>query len=101
MTSPIKSKVTDYFTYLIKKNFKQHILFHDKPMTFALLSFDKKEAGVVISQQAQHNKDFENPRRMCEQAKRAMSNQHQVHVEIECLDLSVPLTRACLEETEE
>lgn len=66
----------DYFIKLIKKKYSKDI------------SKDKKALGKL--------------RRECERAKRALSSQHQVRVEIESLfdgiDLSEPLTRARFEE---
>ncbi|KAB1201104.1 Luminal-binding protein 5 [Morella rubra] len=69
-------RVMDYFIKLIKKKYNKDI------------SKDKKALGKL--------------RRECERAKRALSSQHQVQVEIESLfdgvDLSEPLTRARFEE---
>ncbi|KAL9676907.1 hypothetical protein QQ045_005129 [Rhodiola kirilowii] len=69
-------RVMDYFIKLIKKK-------HGKD-----ISKDNKALGKL--------------RRECERAKRALSNQHQVRVEIESLfdgvDFSEPLTRARFEE---
>lgn len=69
-------RVMDYFIKLIKKKYSKDI------------SKDKKALGKL--------------RRECERAKRALSSQHQVRVEIESLfdgiDLSEPLTRARFEE---
>ena len=69
-------RVMDYFIKLIKKK-------HNKD-----ISKDKKALGKL--------------RRECERAKRALSSQHQVRVEIESLidgiDFSEPLTRARFEE---
>ncbi|KAK3200297.1 hypothetical protein Dsin_023712 [Dipteronia sinensis] len=69
-------RVMDYFIKLIKKK-------HNKD-----ISKDNKALGKL--------------RRECERAKRALSSQHQVRVEIESLfdgvDLSEPLTRARFEE---
>ncbi|GFP87106.1 luminal-binding protein 5 [Phtheirospermum japonicum] len=69
-------RVMDYFVKLIKKK-------HNKD-----ISQDKRALGKL--------------RRECERAKRALSSQHQVRVEIESLfdgvDFSEPLTRARFEE---
>lgn len=69
-------RVMDYFIKLIKKKYNQDI------------SKDHKALGKL--------------RRECERAKRALSNQHQVRVEIESLfdgvDFSEPLTKARFEE---
>ncbi|XP_062084807.1 heat shock 70 kDa protein BIP1-like isoform X2 [Humulus lupulus] len=69
-------RVMDYFIKLIKKK-------HNKD-----ISKDNKALGKL--------------RKECERAKRALSNQHQVRVEIESLfdgiDFSEPLTRAKFEE---
>ncbi|XP_071906132.1 luminal-binding protein 4-like [Coffea arabica] len=69
-------RVMDYFVKLIKKKYNKDI------------SNDKKALGKL--------------RKECERAKRALSNQHQVRVEIESLfdgiDFSEPLTRARFEE---
>ncbi|XP_021742552.1 mediator of RNA polymerase II transcription subunit 37a-like [Chenopodium quinoa] len=69
-------RIMDYFIKLIKKK-------HNKD-----ISKDKKALGKL--------------RRECERAKRALSSQHQVRVEIEALvdgvDFSEPLTRARFEE---
>uniref|UniRef100_A0A7N0V147 Uncharacterized protein n=1 Tax=Kalanchoe fedtschenkoi TaxID=63787 RepID=A0A7N0V147_KALFE len=69
-------RVMDYFIKLIKKKYGKDI------------SKDNKALGKL--------------RRECERAKRALSNQHQVRVEIESLfdgiDFSEPLTRARFEE---
>ncbi|GLJ52466.1 hypothetical protein SUGI_1116070 [Cryptomeria japonica] len=69
-------RIMDYFIKLIKKK-------HNKD-----ISKDKRALGKL--------------RRECERAKRALSNQHQVRVEIESLfdgtDFSEPLTRARFEE---
>ncbi|CAO2836716.1 unnamed protein product [Amaranthus hypochondriacus] len=69
-------RVMDYFIKMIKKK-------HNKD-----ISKDKKALGKL--------------RRECERAKRALSSQHQVRVEIEALvdgiDFSEPLTRARFEE---
>ncbi|XP_010259649.1 PREDICTED: luminal-binding protein 4-like [Nelumbo nucifera] len=69
-------RVMDYFIKLIKKKYNKDI------------SKDNKALGKL--------------RRECERAKRALSSQHQVRVEIESLfdgvDFSEPLTRARFEE---
>lgn len=69
-------KLMDYFIKLIKRKYNKDI------------SNDKKALGKL--------------RRECERAKRALSNQHQVRIEIESLfdgiDFSEPLTRARFEE---
>nr|XP_027103294.1 mediator of RNA polymerase II transcription subunit 37a-like [Coffea arabica] len=69
-------RVMDHFVKLIKKKYNKDI------------SNDKKALGKL--------------RKECERAKRALSNQHQVRVEIESLfdgtDFSEPLTRARFEE---
>ncbi|WZZ19319.1 hypothetical protein YC2023_112408 [Brassica napus] len=69
-------RVMDYFIKLIKKKYNKDI------------SKDHKALGKL--------------RRECERAKRALSNQHQVRVEIESLfdgaDFSEPLTKARFEE---
>ncbi|KAH0766687.1 hypothetical protein KY285_002558 [Solanum tuberosum] len=69
-------KLMDYFIKLIKRKYSKDI------------SNDKKALGKL--------------RRECERAKRALSNQHQVRIEIESLfdgiDFSEPLTRARFEE---
>uniref|UniRef100_A0A2N9HLN5 Uncharacterized protein n=1 Tax=Fagus sylvatica TaxID=28930 RepID=A0A2N9HLN5_FAGSY len=69
-------RVMDYFIKLIKKKYNKDI------------SKDNKALGKL--------------RRECERAKRALSSQHQVRVEIESLvdgiDFSEPLTRASFEE---
>ncbi|KAF7138210.1 hypothetical protein RHSIM_Rhsim07G0187200 [Rhododendron simsii] len=69
-------RVMEYFIKLIKKKYNKDI------------SKDNKALGKL--------------RRECERAKRALSNQHQVRVEIESLfdgvDFSEPLTRARFEE---
>ncbi|XP_010674036.1 luminal-binding protein 5 [Beta vulgaris subsp. vulgaris] len=69
-------RIMDYFMKLIKKKFNKDI------------SKDKKALGKL--------------RRECERAKRALSSQHQVRIEIEALvdgkDFSEPLTRARFEE---
>ncbi|KAA8536854.1 hypothetical protein F0562_029332 [Nyssa sinensis] len=69
-------RVMDYFIKLIKKKYNKDI------------SKDNKALGKL--------------RKECERAKRALSNQHQVRVEIESLfdgiDFSEPLTRARFEE---
>ncbi|XP_057550780.1 luminal-binding protein 5-like [Amaranthus tricolor] len=69
-------RIMDYFIKMIKKK-------HNKDITK-----DKKALGKL--------------RRECERAKRALSSQHQVRVEIEALvdgiDFSEPLTRARFEE---
>nr|QKS73637.1 luminal binding protein 3 [Solanum tuberosum] len=69
-------KLMDYFIKLIKRKYSKDI------------SNDKKALGKL--------------RRECERAKRALSNQHQVRIEIESLfdgiDFSKPLTRARFEE---
>ncbi|KAG8368741.1 hypothetical protein BUALT_Bualt15G0077500 [Buddleja alternifolia] len=69
-------RVMNYFVKLIKKKYNKDI------------SQDKKALGKL--------------RKECERVKRALSNQHQVRVEIESLfdgvDLSEPLTRARFEE---
>ncbi|XP_021855337.1 luminal-binding protein 4 [Spinacia oleracea] len=69
-------RIMDYFIKLIKKK-------HNKDITK-----DKKALGKL--------------RRECERAKRALSSQHQVRIEIEALvdgtDFSEPLTRARFEE---
>ncbi|KAK2976916.1 hypothetical protein RJ640_024750, partial [Escallonia rubra] len=69
-------RVMDYFIKLIKRKYNKDI------------SKDNKALGKL--------------RKECERAKRALSNQHQVRVEIEALfegiDLSEPLTRARFEE---
>ena len=69
-------RVMDYFIKLIKKKYGKDI------------SKDNRALGKL--------------RRECERAKRALSSQHQVRVEIESLfdgvDLSEPLTRARFEE---
>ncbi|KAH9755201.1 Heat shock 70 kDa protein BIP1 [Citrus sinensis] len=69
-------RVMDYFIKLIKKKYNKDI------------SKDNKAIGKL--------------RRECERAKRALSSQHQVRVEIESLfdgvDFSEPLTRARFEE---
>jgi heat shock protein 5 len=69
-------RIMEYFIKLIKKKFNKDI------------SKDKKAIGKL--------------RREAERAKRALSNQHQVRVEIESLfdgvDFSEPLTRARFEE---
>ncbi|KAI5658769.1 hypothetical protein M9H77_27562 [Catharanthus roseus] len=69
-------RVMDYFVKLIKKKYNKDI------------SKDKKALGKL--------------RKECERAKRALSSQHQVRVEIESLfdgiDFSEPLTRARFEE---
>lgn len=69
-------KLMDYFIKLIKRKYSKDI------------SSDKKALGKL--------------RRECERAKRALSNQHQVRIEIESLfdgvDFSEPLTRARFEE---
>ncbi|KAI3448302.1 hypothetical protein Pfo_004967 [Paulownia fortunei] len=69
-------RVMDYFVKLIKKKYGKDI------------SQDKKALGKL--------------RKECERAKRALSSQHQVRVEIESLfdgvDFSEPLTRARFEE---
>ncbi|KAL2941026.1 Luminal-binding protein 5 [Bienertia sinuspersici] len=69
-------RIMDYFIKLIKKK-------HNKD-----ISKDKKALGKL--------------RRECERAKRALSSQHQVRVEIEALvdgiDFSEPMTRARFEE---
>lgn len=69
-------RVMDYFIKLIKRKYKKDI------------SKDNKALGKL--------------RRECERAKRALSSQHQVRVEIESLvdgtDFSEPLTRARFEE---
>ncbi|KAI3448597.1 hypothetical protein Pfo_005262 [Paulownia fortunei] len=69
-------RVMQYFVKLIKKKYNKDI------------SQDKKALGKL--------------RKECERAKRALSNQHQVRVEIESLfdgtDFSEPLTRARFEE---
>nr|XP_027060788.1 probable mediator of RNA polymerase II transcription subunit 37b [Coffea arabica] len=69
-------RVMDYFVKLIKKKYNKDI------------SNDKKALGKL--------------RKECERAKRALSNQHEVRVEIESLfagiDFSEPLTRARFEE---
>mgnify|MGYP004712543635 CR=1 FL=1 len=65
-------RIMDYFVKLIKKKYNKDI------------SNDKKALGKL--------------RKECERAKRALSSQHQVRVEIESLfggiDFSEPLTRA-------
>nr|AON76433.1 HSP70 family protein [Hevea brasiliensis] len=69
-------RVMEYFIKLIKKKYNKDI------------SKDKRAIGKL--------------RRECERAKRALSNQHQIRVEIESLfdgiDFSEPLTRARFEE---
>ncbi|MCD7446956.1 Luminal-binding protein 5 [Datura stramonium] len=69
-------KLMDYFIKLIKRKYNKDI------------SNDKKALGKL--------------RKECERAKRALSNQHQVRIEIESLfdgiDFSEPLTRARFEE---
>ncbi|KAK3023464.1 hypothetical protein RJ639_044844, partial [Escallonia herrerae] len=69
-------RVMDYFIKLIKRKYNKDI------------SKDNKALGKL--------------RKECERAKRALSNQHQVRVEIEALfegiDFSEPLTRARFEE---
>ncbi|XP_027107733.2 luminal-binding protein 5 [Coffea arabica] len=69
-------RIMDYFVKLIKKKYNKDI------------SNDKKALGKL--------------RKECERAKRALSSQHQVRVEIESLfggiDFSEPLTRARFEE---
>ncbi|KAL1195378.1 Heat shock 70 kDa protein BIP3 [Cardamine amara subsp. amara] len=69
-------RVMDYFIKLVKKKYNKDI------------SKDHKALGKL--------------RRECERAKRALSNQHQVRVEIESLfdgvDISEPLTKARFEE---
>lgn len=69
-------RIMDYFVKLIKKKYKKDI------------SNDKKALGKL--------------RKECERAKRALSSQHQVRVEVESLfggiDFSEPLTRARFEE---
>ncbi|GMH11360.1 hypothetical protein Nepgr_013201 [Nepenthes gracilis] len=69
-------RVMDYFIKLIKKKYNKDI------------SKDNKALGKL--------------KRECERAKRALSNQHQVRVEVESLfpgiDFSEPLTRARFEE---
>ncbi|KAL3516049.1 hypothetical protein ACH5RR_022951 [Cinchona calisaya] len=69
-------RVMDYFVKMIKRKYNKDI------------SNDKKALGKL--------------RKECERAKRALSNQHQVRVEIESLfdgiDFSEPLTRARFEE---
>ncbi|CAA3003098.1 luminal-binding 5 [Olea europaea subsp. europaea] len=59
----------------------------------------KKKHGKDISKD---NRALGKLRRECERAKRSLSSQHQVRVEIEALfdgiDFSEPLTRACFEE---
>ncbi|KAK9691922.1 hypothetical protein RND81_09G229000 [Saponaria officinalis] len=69
-------RVMDYFIKLVKKKYNKDI------------SKDNKALGKL--------------RRECERAKRALSSQHQVRVEIEALvdgiDFSEPLTRARFEE---
>ncbi|EOA39851.1 hypothetical protein CARUB_v10008520mg [Capsella rubella] len=69
-------RVMDYFIKLVKKKYNKDI------------SKDHKALGKL--------------RRECERAKRALSNQHQVRVEIESLfdgvDFSEPLTKARFEE---
>lgn len=69
-------RVMDYFIQLIKRKYNKDI------------GKDNKALGKL--------------RRECERAKRALSNQHQVRVEIESLfdgvDFSEPLTRARFEE---
>eukprot|EP00249_Psilotum_nudum_P017242 c26230_g1_i1 orf=155-2158(+) len=69
-------RVMEYFIKLIKKKYNKDI------------SNDNKALGKL--------------RRECERAKRALSNQHQIRVEIESLfdgiDFSEPLTRARFEE---
>ena len=61
------------------------------------LELVKKKYGKDISKD---NRALQKLRRECERAKRSLSNQHQVRVEIESLfdgeDFSEPLTRACL-----
>ncbi|GLT94902.1 hypothetical protein SLE2022_126140 [Rubroshorea leprosula] len=72
----IDHRVMDYFIKLIKRKYNKDI------------SNDSKALGKL--------------RRECERAKRALSSQHQVRVEIEALfdgiDFSEPLTRARFEE---
>ncbi|XP_009766974.1 luminal-binding protein 5-like [Nicotiana tabacum] len=69
-------RLMDYFIKLIKRKYSKDI------------SNDKKALGKL--------------RKECERAKRALSNQHQVRIEIESLfdgiDFSEPLTRARFEE---
>ncbi|KAL5731365.1 Luminal-binding protein 5 [Ranunculus cassubicifolius] len=79
-------------THLGGEDFDQTIMEH-------FIKLIKKKHGKDISKD---NRALGKLRRECERAKRALSNQHQVRVEIESLydgfDFSEPLTRARFEE---
>ncbi|KAM0823558.1 hypothetical protein ACQ4PT_070798 [Festuca glaucescens] len=79
-------------THLGGEDFDQRVMDH-------FIKLVKRKHGVDVSGDA---RALGKLRRECERAKRALSNQHQVRVEIESLvngvDLSEPLTRARFEE---
>uniref|UniRef100_A0ACD5WMF7 Uncharacterized protein n=1 Tax=Avena sativa TaxID=4498 RepID=A0ACD5WMF7_AVESA len=79
-------------THLGGEDFDQRVMDY-------LIRLVKRKHGVDVSGDA---RALGKLRRECERAKRALSNQHQVRVEIESLvngvDLSEPLTRARFEE---
>ncbi|PKA55769.1 Luminal-binding protein 5 [Apostasia shenzhenica] len=79
-------------THLGGEDFDQRIMEY-------FIKLIKKKHGKDISKD---NRALGKLRRECERAKRALSNQHQVQVEIEALydgmDISEPLTRARFEE---
>ncbi|XP_047065283.1 heat shock 70 kDa protein BIP4-like [Lolium rigidum] len=79
-------------THLGGEDFDQRVMDH-------FIKLVKRKHGVDVSSDA---RALGKLRRECERAKRALSNQHQVRVEIESLvngvDLSEPLTRARFEE---
>ncbi|CAA2965869.1 heat shock 70 kDa [Olea europaea subsp. europaea] len=79
-------------THLGSEDFDHRIMNH-------FIKLIKKQQGKDISND---NRSLGKLRRECERAKRALSNQHQVRLEIESLfdgiDFSEPLTRARFEE---